>query len=77
MKRAPEMERRTGEPSTLPTHRTFKTSNTVHFHSSRTGELRKKHSCVHTPPLRYIHPSTHTFTQAHAGGKDSLSEFMD
>lgn len=24
MKRAPEMERRTGEPSTLPTHRTFK-----------------------------------------------------
>lgn len=75
MTRAPEMERRTGEPSALPTHRTFKTSNTVHFHSSRTGELRKKHSCIHTHSD--IYTCTHTFTRAHAGGKDSLSEFMD
>lgn len=74
------MERRTGEPSTLPTHRTFKTSNTVHFHSSRTGELRKKHSCAHTQSRTQIYTLFHTystFTRAHAGGKDSLSEFMD
>lgn len=77
MKRAREMERRTGEPSSLPTHRTFKTSNNVHFHSSRTGKIeeKKEHSRVHT--LRCVHPSTHTFTSAHAAGKDSLSEYMD
>ncbi len=64
MKRAPEMERRTGEPSTLPTHRTFKTSNTVHFHSSRTGELRKKHSCTHTNPHSDIYTLPHIHSHA-------------
>lgn len=59
MRKARKMERRTGEPSMLPTHRTFKTSNTVHFHSSRTGELRKKHSCTHTLPHSDIYTLPH------------------
>lgn len=67
--REKEMERLTGEPWKLSTHRTFKTSDSVHFHWSGTGELRKKKKkqkalwSAHIPALWYIHScSTHTFS---------------
>lgn len=78
MKRQREMERRTAKPSTLPTHRTFKNFKYCPFSLKQDRWIEKKAlSYTHTPALRYMNSSTHTFTCAHAGGKDSLSEFMD